>query len=286
MKTKDRISDEELLNEANEVLKAAKKNGDCIPEALLDQVFQLSLALRRELDGAEPNFKSVTSAEAFPAAEGTSKMLDEARVKIEQSPARQQPIKRPESSVCWRAVHDFTLVRADRLLLIGLCLLAWLIEPTFSDSPLALSALMFVRVVPIFILGGSVYGRALTGAFIGAGLFFGLLGAQAISVVMWDTHLLLPVTTLLKHSAGIANLLYAFAALGLVVCVVGSFAIRQGKNRAHRISWRLATQVCVLVQVALVAELGHSAWRYIAQTDKHSNTVATAKMYHRENIPN
>ena len=182
-------------------------------------------------------------------------------------------------------VQDFTLVRADRLLMCGLCLLAWLIEPTLSDSPPSVAALMFVRFVPIFILFGSLYGHALAGAIIGSGLFFALLGAGAMSAVMWDTNLLESGVKLLGHATGIANLLYAFAAMGLLLCVAAVFSARKSTGQSGPRRWRMATQLCVLVQLALIVELGYTGWRCAGGSEPRAPSMAAFKKVGREMMP-
>jgi hypothetical protein len=284
MKTEARTGAEQLLKEATEVLKAANKNGDRRPDAILNQLSQLSLVLRRELEDTKPRQNCGDATNTRPVKESRSAQLA-AEITSEKSIPSLEPLGRRDTLLHRDSAHDFTLARIDRLLVILFCMLAWLVEPNINDSSLALSGLMFVRFVPVFILGGSMCGHALAGAVVGAGLFFGLLGMGAMSFVMWDTYLLTLGATLVRHAAGIANLLYLFAAAGTFLCVAGLFAARRENEQSHKRCVRLATQVCVLVQLALVAELGHIGWRYATHADQRIANVATAKRTHRGIMP-
>jgi hypothetical protein len=284
MKTERRAAAEQLLNEATEVLKAAGKNREAGADKTLDQLFRLSLALRSELAEAEPDHHAACINDSRPTAESSLHAITPTTIVNEDVPPKdQQHHLRHESWLSRAVVPDFTLARADRLFMIGMCVLAWLIEPAVSDSPLALSGLMFVRVVPVFILGGSLFGHALAGAIVGAGLFFGLLGAGAMSAVMWDTGLLESSAKLLGHASGVANMLYLFAAVGLSLCVVGSFAVWLRKRPSRIQYWQWTTQICVLVQLALIVELGYTGWRYAAHPERRSANVTTMKKLNRQN---
>jgi hypothetical protein len=83
-------------------------------------------------------------------------------------------------------LKDRTVRSIFRLLLGGLCVMAWLIQPEPSDTPFAISMLMFLRFVPLFVAAGSIWGRAGRGAMIGIGLFFFVMGTEALSILMWD----------------------------------------------------------------------------------------------------
>jgi hypothetical protein len=115
---------------------------------------------------------------------------------------------------------------------------------------------------------------------VGAGLFFGLLGAGAMSAGMWDTGLLASCAKSLRHASGVASMPYLFATVGLLLCVVGSFVVwlRKRPSRVHY--WKWAAQVCVLVQLALIVDTG---WRYAAHLERCSTNVTTMKKVNRHN---
>jgi hypothetical protein len=146
MKTERRAAVEQLLNEA---LKAAVKNGESGANKALDQLFRLSLALRSELAEAEPGHQSTCVAESRPATD-SSLLVSTPPTSMNEGPPPddQQQVGRHDSWLSRAIVPDFTLARADRLFMIGMCVLAWLIEPDVRDSPLALSELMFIRSCP------------------------------------------------------------------------------------------------------------------------------------------
>src|SRR5690242_6025370 len=81
---------------------------------------------------------------------------------------------------------DSRLSSPVRLLLAVIAILSWLIQPTAADSIPAITLLMFLRFVPVFVLIGSRFGHAGAGAIVGMAIFFIMMGAGSLSFVTWD----------------------------------------------------------------------------------------------------
>ena len=176
-------------------------------------------------------------------------------------------------------IHDSTLHPIVWLLFTGLLGLAWLIEPDTNDSPIAISLLMFLRFVPIFILGGSLWGRVGTGAVLGVSLFFALMGAESLSVLMWDAPLSILTTTLVRHADWLANALYLLGLFGLVACGIGTFVLRHEKLGMSRRYVQFSLQVLAAVQIALVIELAYIGLWSTIELDSKNSAVMNADQF-------
>ncbi len=166
-------------------------------------------------------------------------------------------------------IEDSTLHPVVRLALSGLWVLAWVIQPDTTDSPVALCLLTFLRFVPIFIVGGSLYGRAGTGALIGLGLFFALMAAESLSIVIWDANLFESSAKL----GTLSNLLYLDGLIGILLCGAAMLAMRQGKLLVPNRFLRLSMQVLVAIQLALVIELAYTGFQSAVGTDRQNAGV-------------
>jgi hypothetical protein len=170
-------------------------------------------------------------------------------------------------------INDSTLHPIVWLLFSGLLALAWLIQPETNDSPIAISFLMFLRFVLIFILGGSMWGRVATGAVIGVILFFALMGAESLSVLMWDVPLSKLSTKLVQHADWIANALYLLGLLGLVACGAVTYVLRHKKLHMSRRYVQLSLQVLATVQIALVIELAYIGFWSTIELDSQKSAI-------------
>jgi hypothetical protein len=155
-------------------------------------------------------------------------------------------------------IRDSTLHPVAWLLLSGLLALAWIVQPTRTDSTLTISSLMFLRFVPLFIVVGAIWRRAGTGLIVGVALFFALMGLESLSVLMWDVALPRPATRLVPHAAWLSNALYLLGILGLLTCGVTTFMLRREKAAMSRRYLQRCLQMLGLVQIALVVELTYT----------------------------
>src|SRR5262249_27527039 len=86
-------------------------------------------------------------------------------------------------------IIDSRLNPVLRWVLAGVAILSWIIQPRPFDSTLAITLLMFLRFVPVFVLVGSCFGRAGAGTIVGVALFFAMMAAESLSFVAWDAEL-------------------------------------------------------------------------------------------------
>jgi hypothetical protein len=180
-------------------------------------------------------------------------------------------------------LSDFTLHPIARLVISGMCILAWVIQPEPSDSAVATGLLMFLRSVPIFIVGGSACGRAATGALVGVAIFFALMWAVSVSLVMWDAHLPSSSMRLVQHATRLANLLYLLGGLGLILCIAMTVALHRRRWMISQRYFRMSMQVLAIVQLAIVLELGYTGLRHAIGADqKNVGTIqALMKFSHK-----
>lgn len=284
MTPQNRAAAQKRLHEINEALKGFKAVTGNAYQEKKSRLFRQAIDLRRKL--AED---AIAPPDCRPAAASRAECTEAAAV--EPAPAVNQPAQ-PAAPQSWlrrqwqargRQFNDCALHPIVRLVICGACLLAWTIKPGATDPPLAISLLMFLRFVPIFIVGGSFFERAAAGMLIGSGLFFALLGAESLSLAMWDAHLAIPVASfkVVWHAEYLANVLYLLGVVGLLLCAVVTHALRREQQYAYQRYLRLSVQALVMVQLALVAELGYTGLRHAIGTDQNSaGIVETLKSLH------
>ena len=154
-------------------------------------------------------------------------------------------------------IKDSTLHPVVAMLFSGLWVLAWVIEPHASDSPAAIALMTFLRFVPIFTVGGSLCGRTGTGTMIGVGLFFALMGAESLSIMIWDADILKSSAKLVHHAATLANLLY----LDGLLCGTAILALRPEMSPEFKRYWQLSLLLLAAVHVLLVFEITYACLR-------------------------
>lgn len=281
MTPKDRAAAEELLKEATEALKTLAAAKGKLLEEKTNRLFREVAGLRRQLSEGvmdsvmdEPADATACSALNNPGRPPLSEVI------TGSAPHDAEDAQRPRS---WRThwlkadqAKDSALHPIVRLVICGLCILAWMIQPETTDSSGATTLLMFLRFVPIFIIGGSLHGCARKGALIGVALFFTLLGLEALSIVIWDVHLPESALKMVRHAGVLANLLYGLALVGLLLCGAVTFAVRRERRKVSERYLRLAMQVLVMVQLALVVEIGYTGLRHAIGADRNNaGTIET-----------
>jgi len=186
-------------------------------------------------------------------------------------------------------INDSTLHPLAQVMIAGICFLAWLIEPSTNDSLVASSLLMFLRFVPVFVVGGSFYGRAGTGTIIGISLFFTLMATESVSVLLWDAHPVLQVCNFrpVEHAGNLAKVLYTFAGCGVLLGAAAIGAARKKSRRSYQkyVGWM--RQLLVAVQLALIVELGYTALTHAVADDQQPYAVKQAKgpVHHPSKAP-
>lgn len=160
-------------------------------------------------------------------------------------------------------IRDSTLHPIGWLLLSGLLVLAWVLQPTKTDTALTTLSLMFLRFVPIFIVVGSLRGRAGTGAIVGIGLFFALMGIESLSALTWEVNLSGHSAWLAQHAAWVIDALYLTGLVCLMICGALTFMLRRPRNTSSRLSVRRCLQLLLIIQTVLVVDLTYSSFLII-----------------------
>ena len=157
-------------------------------------------------------------------------------------------------------ISDSTLHPIAWLMLSGLLVFAWILQPVKTDSVLTISSLMFLRFVPLFIVVGSFWGRAGTGAIVGTGLFFGLMGLESLSVLMWEVDLSKHSPKLVRHAAWVGDALFLLGLLGLLACGAMTFMLRRENKALSKRYVQRCLQFLLILQMMLVVELTYTGF--------------------------
>ncbi len=174
--------------------------------------------------------------------------------------AVQQQLQSVDERLLRSWLNDCTLHPVVWLILSGLWALAWIMQPEASDTTWALSSLLFLRFVPMFVVVGSLWGRAGTGALVGIGVFFVLMGVESLSLLMWDARLPRSSATLVRHASGVGNALFLIGLAGLLGCGAATFLLRRDRQARSRRFVRRCLEVLAIVQIALLVELTCTSW--------------------------
>ena len=267
----ERGAAQQLLNEVTESLKAFEAAKERVSDGKRNRLVRQAIVLRRQLADDSIAPPTCKAASAW-RSDGTASTNADSTLAVSHDgqPSGRQP-------GFWRRwwargsqLNDCALHPIVRLVISGVCLLAWTIKPGTTDPPLAISLLMFLRFVPIFTVGGSLYERAATGTAVGIGLFFALLGAESLSIPMWDARLAFPASriTAVWHAEHLASIIYVLGAVGLLLCAVVTRGLRRERHAAYQHYLRLSVLALVIVQLALVAELGYAGLRHAIDADQ------------------
>lgn len=170
-------------------------------------------------------------------------------------------------------VSDSRLSPPVRLLLVGIALLSWLIQPSAADSIPAIALLMFLRFVPVFVLIGSRFGRAGAGAVVGMAIFFVMMGAGALSFVTWDAAMVGSATHAARQAVNLGNLLYVLAALSLALCLAVIFHFNRNTSQPTGQHARYLLQIMLAVQLVVLVELAYLGYRN-GWLDEFANSTA------------
>ncbi len=282
MTPQERAAAQELLEDLIEWLKTHAVVDGCSLDARESELHRKAIDLRRQLaidDELTKGRASNSSALQVPQLPfdwaAPMESLAFSRAATTPSPSEPGEVRRLRSwrdpSLRGKQIQDCTLSPVVRLLIGGVCFLAWLIEPVTTDPTLGTSLLMFLRFVPVFIIGGSQCGRAGRGAIIGISLFFTLLAIEALSILLWDAHPVLQICSFkpARHAGNLANLLYLLAGLGVLLCAAATIAMRQRKQGSYHNYLRWSVQVVIAVQLAIVVELGYTGLRQAIGADRN-----------------
>jgi hypothetical protein len=260
MTPEERAAAEELLKEVTSALTALDATKENALDERRDRLYQASIDLRRQLSDDAVKCSLSEPMDAFRSDCNESlalNLLAAANHDVQSADRGSRPNQRRRDD----RLDDFTLSPLARLLVCGVCLLTWVIPPGSTYAPFDLSLLMFLRFVPVFIVGGSLCGHAMRGTIIGMGLFFVLMAADSLSLLMWDIHRIVPVAFKpVRHATNLANFLYLFGAAGLLVSGAATLAHRQNKHQAYKRYLRLSLQALMTVQLAIVIELDTRAY--------------------------
>ena len=161
-------------------------------------------------------------------------------------------------------IRDSTLHPIGWLLLCGLLILAWLLQPAKTDTALTTLSLMFLRFVPVFIVVGSLWGRAGAGAVIGIGLFFALLGIESLSVLTWEVNLAKYNAWLVPHATWVTDALFLMGLVCLMICGATTFVLRREKNAPSKRHVRRCLQLLVIIQTVLIVDLTYSGFLIVS----------------------
>ena len=270
MTSEERAAAEELLGEVTKALEAFEATKENAPDETWNRLYRMSIDLRRKL--------SEDATDRRPL----SKPMDSLPLENSESPAANAIQDPHPSSLRENHLSDFTLGPIARLLVCGVCILAWLIPPSPTDPAGSLSLLMFLRFVPIFVVGGSLCERARKGTIIGLGLFFVLMAADSLSFPMRDIYTIDPESfRSVRHLINLANLLCLFGLVGLLLCGAATISLRRGNHHGYRRYLRLTLQAVVAVQLAFVIELGYtSVNHFTGGAHNKSGRMATQKVSH------
>jgi hypothetical protein len=157
-------------------------------------------------------------------------------------------------------IRDSTLHPIVWLLLSGLLVFAWVLQPVKTDASLSTVSLMFLRFVPVFIIFGSLWGRAGTGAIVGIGLFFGLMGVESLSVLTWEVDLSSHHARLFRHAAWVGDALYLLGLVGLLACGAATFILRREKKALSKRYVRRCLELLLIIQTVLVVDLTYTGF--------------------------
>jgi hypothetical protein len=289
----DQAAAQKLLKEVTESLRALdNSSGDGLDEKR-SELFRRAISLRRQLsidgDSLERRMQDFRHAagrgtpapdvepEILPAAAQSASIIAEQSAETAKKPCS---FRLP----CPAQIADCSLNPVTRLVIGGIFMLAWVIQPAAHDPALAVILLMFLRFVPLFVIGGSLCGRTGVGTIVGIGMFFALMGAESLSLLMWDGELTLPEVNrkLVRHAGDVSRVLYVLGAVGLFACVATAVALRGEQHNAYAHYLRLSLHVLVAVQLALVAELAYTSLRHFTGVSGQEGMLATVKVLQRK----
>jgi hypothetical protein len=293
MTPEEQAAAQKLLKEVTESLRSLEdSNSDGLGEKR-SELFRRAISLRRQLsidgDSLERRMQDFRNAAgrsaAAPALEPELAPARANGAAIAAGPAAETD-KKPCSVrlPCPAQIADCSLHPVARLMIGGIFMLAWVIQPAAHDPALAVILLMFLRFVPLFVIGGSLCGRTGVGTLVGIGLFFALMGAESLSLLMWDGHITLPEVNrkLVRHAGDVSRVLYLLGAVGLLACLATAVALRGEQHNAYAHYLRLSLHVLVAVQLALVAELAYTSLRHFTGISGQDGMLATVKVLQRK----
>jgi hypothetical protein len=274
MTSEERAAAEELLTEVVAALKLLQDSKEDSADETRQHLEQMSIDLRRQLyidatDRSRPEQKQTVG----PAV-GESP-LSKPNAAVHQGGPSTDRVARLEQWLREDHSSDFVVSPLVRIIVLAACLLAWIIQPEATDHSLALSLLMFLRFVPIFIVGGFLCGRVARGAVIGTGLFFILMMTDSLSLLTWDfQHIIREDLKTVRHASNLATILFLVGGVGLALTVTATFARRQNRSHAYERYLSLSLQALVAVQLAFVIELGHTSLRHFTDADRYHAGLA------------
>jgi hypothetical protein len=275
MTPEERTAAEELLEEVTVALKAFDAAKENSLEETPSRLYRSSIDLRRQLSEDAVN-RSLTESMNSRRSDCSESLAVEPSAAASRDGQSADRGTRPERRRPDDDLNEFTLSPLARLLICGVCLLMWVVPPGLTYAPFDLSLLLFLRFVPIFIVGGSLCGYTMRGTILGMGLFFVLMAADSLSLLMWDINQVVAVAFKpVRHVTNLANFLYLFGAAGLLVSGAATLALRRDKHQAYERYLRLSLQALMAVQLALAIELGYTSLRHFTGADRNHLDMTT-----------